>query len=164
MKQGTERRGSATVGYLRDLDPVEASAVIYMRMWFDGPESQSLVWNDFATALGSSYGRKALRDFEQLCGLCARHGRRPLMRHSVACACLGADEATFANIVGFAGEMAREDAFLMAANLVRPEMAAAIVSLAETFGLTLRRMMSVSDHHPAHVLKTFHHPDPTKLH
>ncbi|MEO1249057.1 MAG: hypothetical protein AAFW76_04380, partial [Pseudomonadota bacterium] len=95
---------------------------------------------------------------------CARHGRRPLLRHSVACKCLGGDEATFANIVGFASDGGREDAFLIAANLVRPDMAAAIVALAESFGLALKRMMSTARHHPAMLPFPVDHPDPKKLH
>lgn len=164
MMTPTERRGGAPVGYLQDLEPVEASAVIYMRMWFDGPTSQSLVWNDFATALGSQGGRRALREFEQLCGLCAKHGRRPLIRHGVECKCLGGDEASFANIIGFATDGAREDAFLMAANLVRPDMAAAVVALAETFGATLKYMMGRASTTPMTTPVPHRHPTPNKLH
>lgn len=104
MMDRPEHRGGAPVGFLHDLDPVEASAVIYLRMWFDGPDAQSLVWNDFATALGPRAGRKELQNFEQMCSLCAKHGRRPLVRHQVQCRCLGGDEATFANIVAHAAE------------------------------------------------------------
>lgn len=164
MMTPAERRGGAPVGFLQNLDPVEASAVIYMRMWFDGASSQSLVWNDFATALGSQNGRRALNDFEQLCGLCAKHGRRPLIRHSVGCKCLGGDEATFANIIGFASDGALEDAFLMAANLVRPDMAAAIVTLAESFGTTLKHMMGTTTFQPTVASSSINHPNPRKLH
>ncbi|MEQ8254544.1 hypothetical protein [Roseovarius confluentis] len=164
MMNPSERRGGAPVGILQDLDPVEASAVIYLRMWCDGPEAQSLVWNDFATALGPRAGRRELQNFEQLCSMCAKHGRRPLVRHHAQCRCLGGDEATFANIVAHAADGEREDAFLMAANLVRPDMAAVIVALAQEFGLTLRRMMGMSGYHPATLPTPIDHPDPTKLH
>ncbi|MEO3416642.1 hypothetical protein AAFO92_18485 [Roseovarius sp. CAU 1744] len=133
-------RGGAPVGHLSELGPVEAGAIFYLRLWSDGRDAQSLVWNDFATALGPENGRKALKSFEALCTLCARHGRRPLMRHSLTCKCVGADESCFANFIGYASEGAREDAMLMATNLVRPDMAPVIVGLAEDFGIALKRM------------------------
>ncbi|MEL7256730.1 MAG: hypothetical protein AAFN80_02665 [Pseudomonadota bacterium] len=142
MSGRQQNRGGAAVGFLSDIDPVEASAVVYMRMWFDGPTQQCQVWNDFAKTLGPDHARNALRSFEHLWKLCSLHGRRPLMRHSVSCKCLGGDEACFASIVGYAAEGNREDAFLMAANLVRPDIAPAVVALAEEFGHALQRMMT----------------------
>ncbi|MGY9038053.1 MAG: hypothetical protein ACKVLA_09570, partial [Rhodobacterales bacterium] len=78
--------------------------------------------------------------FEQLCSLCARFGRRPLMRHSVTCKCLGADESCFANFISTATEGQREDAMLIATLLVRADMAPLVASLAADFGLALKRM------------------------
>lgn len=34
-------RGGTPVGYVTDLDPVEAASVMYLRMWCDGPEAQA---------------------------------------------------------------------------------------------------------------------------
>ena len=140
MNAPVSYRGAAPVGHMTELGPVEAGAILYLRLWSDGPDAQSQVWNDFATALGPAHGRKALKSFEELCTLCARHGRRPLMRHNVACECVGADESCFANFIGYASEGAREDAMLIAINIVRPDMAAALVGLAEDFGLALKCM------------------------
>ncbi|MEL6104228.1 MAG: hypothetical protein AAFR68_23370, partial [Pseudomonadota bacterium] len=78
--------------------------------------------------------------FETLCDLCVRHGRRPLMRHNVTCKCLGADESCFANFVGYASEGDREDALLIATTMVRPDVAPALVGVAQEFGLALKRM------------------------
>lgn len=140
MTAVSSSRGAAPVGYLDDLGPVEAGAVLYLRMWSEGPDAQARVWNDFAACLGADQGRQALGAFEALCDLCARHGRRPLMRHQVGCRCLGADESCFANFVGYASEGAREDAILLAVNFIRPDMAGALAGLAEEVGLALRRM------------------------
>ncbi|MEL6418599.1 MAG: hypothetical protein AAF088_21580 [Pseudomonadota bacterium] len=140
MKGTKPMRGGAPVGYVTELEPIEAGAVLYLRLWCDGPESQAQVWNDFAVALGPKHGRKALESFERLCDLCVRHGRRPLMRHHVTCKCLGADESCFANFVGYAREGEREDALLIATTIVRPDMAPSLVGLAQEFGLALRRM------------------------
>ncbi|WP_299656241.1 hypothetical protein [uncultured Tateyamaria sp.] len=146
MNALTPHRGGAPVGYITELGPVEAGAVLYLRLWSNGPAAQSQVWNDFATALGTKHGSKALKSFETLCDLCARHGRRPLMRHHVTCKCLGADESCFATFIGYASEGEREDALLIATTIVRPDMALPLVDLAQEFGLALRRMALMADH------------------
>ncbi len=148
-------RGGAPVGYVTELGPVEAGAVLYLRLWCDGPEAQVQVWNDFATALGPKSGRKVLKSFETLCDLCVRHGRRPLMRHSVTCKCLGADESCFANFIGYASEGEREDALLIATTIVRPDMAPSLVGLAQEFGLALRQM-AIKARQPINTTTTLH--------
>jgi hypothetical protein len=133
-------RGGAPVGYLAELEPVEAGAVTYLRMWFDGAEAREQVRRDLASALGADRGEAAAQRVETMFELCVQYARRPLMRHGVQCKCLGADESCFANFIGYASDGAREDAFLMAANIVRPDMAASLVGLAEEFGLALKAM------------------------
>lgn len=133
-------RGGAPVGFLSELGPVEAGAVMFLRMWSEGPDARASVRQDFSTELGITQGRAAARSFSQLVDLCARHGRRPLMRHGVMCRCLGADESCFANFIGYAAEGAREDAMMMATLLVRADMAAPLTAAALDFGLALRRM------------------------
>jgi len=140
MTHTHEKRGGAPVGYVTELNGIEAASVIYLRLWCDGPDAQAQVWNDFAAGLGPDLGRSALKSFEQLCDLCARHGRRPLMRHSVQCKCLGSDESCFANFVATAAEGAREDAMLIATLLVRADVAPLVASCAADFGLALKRM------------------------
>lgn len=133
-------RGARSVGLVADLDDVEACAIRCLRLWCDGPDMQAVVWNDFATALGPGRGRAALRAFETLCDLCQRHGRRPLMRRPVPCDRLSADEACFATFIGYAGDASCEDAMLIAATMVRPDMAPIVVGLARDVALALRRM------------------------
>lgn len=143
-------RGGAPVGYLTELGPVEAGAVLYLRLWCEGPDAQAQVWNDFATALGPEGGRRALKSFETVFDLCVCHGRRPLMRHHVTCQCLGADESCFANFIGYASEGEREDALLIATTIVRPDVATILVGAAQEFGLALRRMAIKADRMVAH--------------
>lgn len=133
-------RGGAPVGYLRELDPVGAAAVLCLRLWCDGPEGQAQVRRDFATVFGVRGGRRVLASLEKLCALCLRHGRRPLMRHAVTCKCLGADESWFASFIGYASEGERDDALLIAMTIVRPDIAPSLVGHAQVFGLALRRM------------------------
>ncbi|MFK7879849.1 hypothetical protein [Roseobacter sp.] len=140
MKTAQDKRGGTSVGFISELDGIEAATVIYLRLWCDGPESQTQVWNDLAAALGPAHGRKALKSFDELCKTCSRYGRRQLMRHSVTCACLGSDEACFANFIATVVYGDREDAMLIATLLVRPDVAPLITSLASDFGLALKRM------------------------
>lgn len=140
MTGAEKNRGGAPVGWLTELDGVEAASVIYLRLWSDGPESQASVWSDFATSLGADQGRKALNAFADLCTICLTHGRRPLMRHAVNCRCLGADESCFAHFISAAIHGDRDDAMLIATLLVRADVAPLLTSLATDVGLALKRM------------------------
>ncbi|AAV94095.1 hypothetical protein KQ247_12625 [Ruegeria pomeroyi] len=121
-------RGGAAVGHLADLPTLEASAVHCLRLWSDATEGRA--------ALPEGRSAELLK---QICGLCASYGRRPLMRHGLGCACLGADEACFAHMVAAAATGAREDALMLAALIVRPDLAPALVALSEQLGLALHR-------------------------
>lgn len=147
MTDQSQKRGGAPVGFITELDGIEAACVIYLRLWCDGPEAQAQVWNDFASSLGPESGRKALKSFEDLCSLCIQHGRRPLMRHAVRCKCLGADESCFANFIAAAATGEREDALMIAMLLVRPDIAPLIASLAADFGFALKRMHPSAPRH-----------------
>jgi len=96
--------------------------------------------NDLAQSLGHQKAEHALASLSELCSLCTRHGRRPLMRHGLKCKCVGADEACFAHFIGAATDGAREDAMLIATLLVRPDVAPVITALATEFGLALKQM------------------------
>ena len=146
MNSRENQRGGAPVGLLAELPQIESIAVMCLRLWGDGPDQQAEVWNRFATSLGPVQGREALKRFEALCELCARFGRRPMIRHCASCKCIGADESCFANLIGYASEGAREDALLLATNLVRPDMAGALAGLAEEFGMALKRLSLRTPH------------------
>ena len=135
-----EKRGGAAVGLIAELSGLEAASVIYLRLWSDGADARLQVRNDFTTCLGTAQGHKAVRSLEELCSVCAKHGRRPLMRHSIHCKCLRSDESWFANFIATATEGEREDAMLIATLLVRPDFAPLIAALAADFGLALKRM------------------------
>ena len=138
---GHSSRGAATVGRLADLSPLEAGAVLYLRLWGDGPQARADAASDFEIALGSDQGRAAMSTLDRLCSLCAHHGRRPLVRHGLGCSCLGADENCFAQMIAAASEGDREDAMMMASLIVRPDFAPALASLSEEMGMVLRQMM-----------------------
>ncbi|KIN61229.1 hypothetical protein Z945_2219 [Sulfitobacter noctilucae] len=161
MSLQSRNRGGAPVGFITELDSIEAASVIYLRLWCDGPAAQAQMWNDFASSLGAKHGRAAMKSFEDLCAMCMQHGRRPLMRHAVACKCLGADESCFANFIAAAATGEREDAVLMATLLVRPDMAPLIASLAADVGLAFMRMRlqaprDLAEASPAQKHRTLH--------
>lgn len=133
-------RGAAAVGRLAELDPVEAGAVLYMRLCWALPDALERMTDDFVTLLGDEAGQQAARGFHQLSQLCHGHARRPLCPHALQCACLGGDEACFARMVASAAEGAREDALMMALLLVRADIAPLVTGLAQDAGLALRRM------------------------
>ncbi|QQA43800.1 hypothetical protein [Pelagovum pacificum] len=139
-EQPRQQRGGAPVGFMDELSGIEAGAVVCLRRWFDGPEARAGVRADFARMLGTGHGSAAASALEDICTLCARFGRRPLMRHHATCRCLGADEACFANFIALAADGDREDAMLVATLLVRADIAPCLVTLAESLGLALRRL------------------------
>ena len=140
MKHERISRGGAPVGHLGELGAVEAGAVIYWRLWAEGLTGQRRAKAEFCAVLGDKAGTEAVDALAQIFDACARHGRRPLMRHGLNCKCLGADESCIANFIGYASECRREDAALIATLLVTPDLCMALAALAQTFGLALRRM------------------------
>ncbi|KIC46739.1 hypothetical protein RA28_02970 [Ruegeria sp. ANG-S4] len=152
-------RGGAAVGRLADLTPIEAGAVMYLRLWGEGPHGRKDAAKDFDIALGADRGRAAMLTLDRLCALCLNHGRRPLIRHGLDCRCLGADENCFAQMIAAAADGDREDAMMMASLIVRPDYAPALASLSEELGMALRRMTASTP-----MPTTGHHASPAVLH
>ncbi len=133
-------RGAAPVGVLADLDRADAAAVLFFRMWRDGPTSRATIAESFAGGLGPGPGAAAADAFAMLCGLCDSHARRPLMRHALSCSCVGGDEACFASFVATAATGEAEDALLLATLMVRADVAPLLLAQGRVAGLALRRM------------------------
>ncbi|PJI84413.1 hypothetical protein BC777_3471 [Yoonia maricola] len=140
MSDRTELPGGGTVGLLDDCDAINAASIVYLRMWCSSPDTQASMLADLTNTLGAARGDKAVETFAQICRLCTRYGRRPLARHGLGCRCIGADEASFAQLIATATEGDRDDAMLIAILMVRPDMAPILISLATTFGLALKQM------------------------
>ncbi|MCH2094272.1 MAG: hypothetical protein MK160_04060 [Rhodobacteraceae bacterium] len=133
-------RGGAPVGFVEELGPVEAGAVLYLRLWSDGPSGQTTMFHGLTDAFGLDEGRRLMNTFGDLVLLCAQEGRRRLMRHRVGCPCLGGDESCFANFVGYAAEGLHDDAMFIAATFLIPHSCPRAVALANEFGMALGRM------------------------
>jgi hypothetical protein len=140
MSAHISRRGAASVGFIADLEGVEAASVIYFRLWSACRHGRAQVQSDFVETLGPRAGERAFQSFDQICTLCSSYARRPLMHHSVKCSCLGADEACFANFIATAAEGGREDTMLIATLLVRADVVPLIASCAFDFAIALKRM------------------------
>lgn len=133
-------RGAAPVAQLADLQDEEIWVVAAIRLWSEqeGAGNAALV-EAVAGQVGSERGCRVLSLFNDLMALMADHARRPILRHKPSCSCVGTDEAVFVNFVSAATHGPREDAMLIATLLMRPDMAAIAVSLAQSLGLELRR-------------------------
>lgn len=135
-------RGGAAVGRLCDIPPLEACAVLYLRLWCDGPAAQRRVYDDFAAALGPVEAQRAVGAIGSLFEFYNQYGRRPLIRHGVDSTSIGVDEACFSNVVAAASEGQHDDAMMIAVLMVRPDVAPILVGLTASFGLALRRLAS----------------------
>ena len=107
--------------------------------WCTEPQAPNRLQTELAERQGAAAAAGIAADFGDLMLFFARHARRPMLRHDVDCPCAGADECVFARFVALAAEGAREDAVLMAALLVRPDMALPLATLAGAVGLELAR-------------------------
>ena len=130
--------GAAPVGLLGDLPPLERRVVECLRVWSAEAGGRGAV----ARFLGPSHGAGADRlaaDFDDFLGATAGNARRPLLAHAPECPCAGGDECVLARYVALAAEGAREEAVLIAALLVRADIALCLTAQAERLGLGLMR-------------------------
>ena len=130
--------GGAAVGSLSELPPLERRVVRCVRLWSGGSQGRVALGEE----LSRRHGQKAAglaRALDELLETTVRYARRPLMGHALDCPCAGSDECVFARFVALAAEGAREDAVLIAALIVRADVALGLASLAELVGLGLMR-------------------------
>ncbi|WP_373353670.1 hypothetical protein [Pseudoroseicyclus sp. CXY001] len=143
-------RGAAPVGQLAELGTIETGAVLALRLWGDGAQGDLGLSGAGLDALGGAMT------------LLARHGRRRLMRHGTTCACLGGDEACFAQLVALAAAGEEEEALMLAMLMVRGDRAPELSHHAGCLGRAIaaacaRAHMSGGDSpaprtHPGHVV------------
>ncbi|MFO1209098.1 MAG: hypothetical protein U1E40_07720 [Amaricoccus sp.] len=136
------RHGATPVGRLAELPPLERQVIRCMRLWCTAPQAPDRLRRELAARRGSAAAEGIAADFGDLMLAVARHARRPMLHHDPDCPCAGADECVFARFVALAAEGAREDAVLMAALMVRADIALPLATLAESIGLELVRGMA----------------------
>lgn len=142
MMGNAQNRGGASVGVLMHLEPWEADLIVTLRLWCDSPEGQAKVWNEFATTLPKGQAAHEMRAFEQLVSTIAAYAHRPLVRHSVGCACMGADEGVFAHLVRTASTGDLGEASQIATLLVTAAQAEHVAILAAQVGCTRKSISS----------------------
>ena len=128
--------GGAPVARLDGLPPLERRVIRCLRLWSAGPDGQQAVGWEVDRDGG---GERLARSFGELLRLTAGHARRPLLGHALDCPCAGSDECIFARFVALAAEGAREEAVLMAALIVRADVALCLAAAAEQVGLGMMR-------------------------
>ena len=141
--------GGATVADLHALDDDQALAVMMMRDWFEGPDGMWRVRDAFVHTLGEKAGEDAADAFGGFLRFVVAEARRPVMRHALACRCVGADEAVLAQILALAATGAREDAMLTLALLVPADRAFCEIARAEAAGLATLRAARIAARRPA---------------
>ena len=130
--------GGATVGRLAELPPLERRVIRCVRLWSGGAGGKEALREELARRHGAAAGNLC-RSLEELLETTVGFARRPLMGHALDCPCAGSDECVFARFVALAAEGAREEAVLIAALLVRADVALGLTCLAESVGLGLMR-------------------------
>ena len=127
--------GGAPVARLDGLPPLERRVICCLRLWCAGIEGERAVrWE-----VGADGGEAVAQSFGELLRLTAGSARRPLLGHALDCPCAGSDECIFARFVALAAEGSREEAVLMAALIVRVDVAMCLTAVAEEVGLGLMR-------------------------
>ena len=142
MSAPTRHPGATPVGRLAELPPLERQVIRCMRLWCAAPQAPDRLRRELAAQRGAAAAEGIAADFGDLMLAVARHARRPMLHHDPDCPCAGADECVFARFVALAAEGAREDAVLMAALMVRADIALPLATLAESIGLELVRGMA----------------------
>lgn len=135
-------RGASAVGKLAHLPQAEAWWVRALRLWCDGDDGQAALRSELERKYGPDRAHAVFARFTDLLSLIFHHSRRPLVRHSVECSCVGADEAVFALFCSQAATD-REEALMIACLMMRADAAPLAVSLAQTVGLDLMRAAPV---------------------
>ena len=108
-----------------------------VRLWSGGSQGRVALGEELSRRHGKAAG--LARALDEVLDTTVRYARRPLMGHALDCPCAGSDECVFARFVALAAEGAREDAVLIAALIVRADVALGLASLAELVGLGLMR-------------------------
>lgn len=132
--------GGATVADIRTLDGLQSLAILMFRDWFDGPAGRTRVEQVFEGALGTGAGVAGLDAWDEMMTVLSDGVRRPVMRHSLTCQCVGADEAVIAQVIALAGRGEREDAMLILSLLVSGERLLPAIHSAERAGRALMRI------------------------
>ncbi|WP_108885448.1 hypothetical protein [Pseudoprimorskyibacter insulae] len=132
--------GGVAVGSLDHLAGWEATLVTQLRCWCDGDQGRTTVFDTFARCFDPNEAERAFAAFEALVTTLMLHAHRPLVRHSVQCSCLGADESVFIHFIRLAEAGQFNDATLVATLMIGATYAEHLTLIAGEVGHTARQM------------------------
>ena len=66
MRPSQISRGGAPVGFLSELDPIESTAITYLRLWCQSLDAQDAIARDFEIVFGKTRGKEITDSFEAL--------------------------------------------------------------------------------------------------
>ncbi|WP_152452895.1 hypothetical protein [Roseivivax sp. THAF40] len=111
-----------------------------IRLWMEGPEGKAEVWNSFARCFGGDAGRAEIHRFETLLASLYTYARRPLVRHGLACMCIGSDEAILQTLVREAARGDLPEAAMIASLIVPARHAEPVALMAAPVGQAMQRI------------------------
>ncbi|QFT60391.1 hypothetical protein FIU94_16295 [Sulfitobacter sp. THAF37] len=138
MTDAVDSPGSTVVGRLTHVPPWEAELILSMRLWMDSLEGQAKVGTGFARCFGAAGGQAEVRQFERLLTALCAYARRPLVRHSLGCDCIGSDEAVLQTLVREAARGNLAEAAMVASLLVPASQAEHVALMAAQVGLAMQ--------------------------
>lgn len=142
MTDRTSIAGAVAVATIQTLAPWEATLLLNLRLWLDGPEGQREVWTEYAESFSGASAHQPMRRFERLLNIIGTHASRPLVRRGVLCACVGSDERVFVHLVSTASAGHLDEAAKIATLLVGAEWAQSLAELAQKVGSDTQTLQS----------------------
>ncbi len=139
MKHHRDRRGAFPVAAIDTLSGPEQLLVRALRYASDESQGMVRIARMFEARMTAQAAQTAQDALEEVFATIARHGRRRLMRHKLACSCVSSDEAVFAHFVMLAATGEREDAMLVGALMVEGPLLLPFTDAARRVGLELMR-------------------------
>ena len=131
--------GAAPVALLSEMDDFEATIVLYFRLWAEGISGRKALLEEFDRLFGVVEGSNNVQYFDNLCATVVKNARRPLLKQSLSCNCVGADERCFAFMIVLAVDSSFEDCCLIAALITNNEIAGEKVMLARKVGVLIEK-------------------------
>ena len=127
------------VGFCKNLDHFEATALSYLRLWSDGIEGKKKAERDFIINLGYVEGYKAARALDDLYTLILRKAGKKLVFQSIDDAMYTQDELNFVELVVNSADDVDENGCSMAALLLPLQLMPLKVQLARQVGNIIKQ-------------------------
>lgn len=139
MNMHRDMRGAFPVAAIDTLSGPEQTLVKALRYGADEAHGMARIARMLEPRMGAQAAQAVQDALAELLATIARHGRRRLMRHKLACSCVSSDEAVFAHFVMLAATGEREDAMLVGALMVEGPLLLPFTEAARRAGLELLR-------------------------